>query len=98
MVKANEEIDNLVNVVATAGAVVAKHYNNKIEKLDKVRERVTKEILSLRIDNREVLSIEQIQDCIDNWNSYDFDRKKEIAQLFIKVVTITDDEIQIIFN
>ncbi len=42
--------------------------------------------------------IEQIQDCIDNWNSYDFDRKKEIAQLFIKVVTITNEEIQIVFN
>lgn len=98
LIKVNEEIDNLVEAVASAGATVAKHYNAKIEKLDKVRERVTKEIFSLKIDNREVLSIEQIQDCIDNWNSYDFDRKKEIAQLFIKVVTITNEEIQIIFN
>lgn len=98
LIKVNKEIDNLVEVVATAGVSVAKHYNAKIEKLDKVRERVTKQIISLKVDNKATLSVEQIQECVDNWDNYDFDRKKEIAQLFIKVVTITDDEIQIIFN
>ncbi len=98
MIKVNEEIDNLVEAVATAGVTVARHYNAKIEKLDKVRERITKKILSLKVDNKEVLSTEKIQECIDNWDGYDFDRKKEIVQLFIKVVTITDNEIQIIFN
>jgi len=98
LIKVNEEIDNLVEVVATAGVSVAKHYNAKIEKLDKVRERVTKQIISLKVDNKATLSAQQIQECVDNWDSYDFDRKKEIVQLFIKVVTITDDEIQIIFN
>lgn len=98
LIKVNEEIDNLVEAVATAGVTVARHYNAKIEKLDKVRERITKKILSLKVDNKEVLSTEQIQECIDNWDGYDFDRKKEIVQLFIKVVTITDNEIQIIFN
>lgn len=98
LIKVNEEIDNLVEAVASAGVTVAKHYNAKIEKLDKVRERVTKEILALKVDNKEVLSTAQIKECIDDWNNFDFDRKKEIAQLFIKVVTITNDEIQIIFN
>lgn len=98
LIKVNEEIENLVEVVATAGVSVAKHYNAKIEKLDKIRERISKEIITLKVDNKEIPSTEQIQECINNWGNYDFDRKKEIAQLFIKVVTITDDEIQIIFN
>ncbi len=98
LIKVNQEIDNLVEAVATSGAAVAKHYNTKIEKLDKVSARITKEILVLKVDNKESLSTAQIQECIDKWNIYDFDRKKGIAQLFIKVVTITNNEIQIIFN
>lgn len=87
-----------MEAVATAGAAVATHYNSKIEKLDKVKERISQEILSLKTGSKSILSPEEIQDCIDKWGLYSFEKKKTIAKLFIKVITITDDEIQIIFN
>lgn len=98
LIKVNTEIDNLVEVVASVGAKIAKIYNEKIEKLDKVRERITKDILSLKVNNSNILSPEKIQECIEQWNDYTFEKKKDIAHLFIKVITITNNEIQIIFN
>ncbi len=98
LVKVNAEIDNLVEAVATAGAKVAKIYNEKIEKLDKTRERITKDILALKINDGVILSPEKIQECIEQWDEYSFDKKKDICKLFIKVITITDNEMQIIFN
>ena len=98
LIKVNTEIDNLVEVVASAGVKVAKIYNEKIEKLDKIRERITKEILSSKVNSINILSPEKIQESIEQWNVHSFEKKKEISQLFIKVITITDNEIQIIFN
>lgn len=98
LVKVNQEIDNLVEVVASAGAKVAKIYNDKISKLDLARERITKDILALKVGEGVILSPERIQECIEGWSSYSFEKKKDIGKLFIKVITITNDEIQLIFN
>lgn len=98
LVKVNAEIDNLVEAVATAGAKVAKIYNEKIETLDKVRDRITMDILTLKISDGVILSPEKIQECIEQWDQYSLEKKKNICKLFIKVITITDNEIQMIFN
>ena len=98
LIKINQEIDNLVDAVASAGPAVAKRYNAKIEKLDKASERISQEILALKTGTKAILSPEEIQDCIERWEQYSFEKKKTIAKLFIKVITITDNEIQIIFN
>ncbi len=98
LVKIDEEIGNLVQAVATSGKKAAEMYNDKIEELAKEKEDTENKILELKSNNIGILSVEKLQDCIDKWNEYSFDRKKEIAKLFIKVITITDDEIQIIFK
>lgn len=55
-------------------------------------------ILLGKVDSKkDTLTPEQINECVKNWNDYSLEEKKEIAHLFIKVVTITDYEIQIIF-
>ena len=64
----------------------------------KASERISKEILDLKTGTKALLTPEEIQDCIDSWEQYSFDKKKTIAKLFIKAITITDDEIEIIFN
>lgn len=98
LIKINEEIENLVNAVATSGATAAKVYNDRIEKLDRSREKIENKILTLKSNEVAILSSEKLQECINSWDSYPFEKKKEIAKLFIKVITITDNELQIIFN
>jgi DNA invertase Pin-like site-specific DNA recombinase len=96
--KVNQQIDNLVDAVATAGASVAKHYNTRIQRLEGIREKLTNDIIKSKISSSKTISVEEFQDFVDSWNSLEFDRKKEIAHLVIKRVNIVDDKIEVIFN
>ena len=58
LIKINQEIDNLVDAVASAGPAAAKRYNAKIEKLDKASERISQEILALKRDRRKFCVID----------------------------------------
>ena len=76
----------------------AEYLENVLKELSIPREKIENQILTLKSNEIAILSSEKLQECINSWDSYPFEKKKEIAKLFIKVITITDNELQIIFN
>ncbi len=95
--KIDEEINSIVEKFVKANDTMLEYLNNRVDEL-KIREaKITEEILALTLKNPPKIDLEQIRALADDWNDLDLETKKQIASLFIKRITYTDEELNIEF-
>lgn len=91
------EIENLLSNVANANSVLMEYINNKIKELDKERDQLQKEIRLLSCRSK-TGSMHTITDHVDKWNEITFEDKQAVADALIKVITISNGNIEITWN
>lgn len=97
LAKLDEEISSIVEKFLTANETMQGYLNAKIEELEKQKNAITQQILNLGVAESEPMDMESILKFIDNWDSLELEQKKQIARLFIRKITYTDEELNIEF-
>ena len=93
------KIQNLIASIAGGNQTFAKYANQMIEELDKERERVNAEIVREMMNGKADYEPSDVDRdfIVNNWDSFACNRKKKIANLIIKSVTISNDGIDVNF-
>lgn len=95
--KIEEEINSIVEKFVKANDTMLEYLNNRVDKLKKREAKITEEILALTSKNPPKIDLDRIRALADGWNDLDLETKKQIARLFIKQITYTDEELNIEF-
>lgn len=95
LTQVKEQIDNLVAGMANGNSIVVKYLNDKITELDGEKDKIEAEILQKSVENRKTTNIDLLLDQIDNWDSLDFNIRRDVAKEFIDKIYINDDQINI---
>lgn len=95
--KLGAEINNIVEKYINASETMQKYLNEKIEELENRKKTIANEILELNCEKPLTFDVEEIKLLSNNWDSLDMETKKQIAKLFIKRITYTDEELNIEF-
>ncbi len=96
-VKIEEEINSIVEKFLKANETMQAYLNGKIEELQKEKNKIIQQIINLDSIKTEPIDTQAITEFIDNWDSQSLEDKKQIARLFIKQITYTDEELNIEF-
>ena len=96
-VKIDEEIKRIVDKFISADTIMVKYLNEKISELEKRKNAVIQEILNIDTQKPCEIDVDEILRFVDNWENLELETKKQIARLFIKQITYTDDELKIDF-
>ena len=96
-VKIEEEINSIVEKFLKANETMQVYLNGKIEELQKEKNKIIQQIINLDSIKTEPIDTQAITEFIDNWDSQSLEDKKQIARLFIKQITYTDEELNIEF-
>lgn len=89
----DNQIDNLLNQLASASEVVMKYVNKKITELDNMKNTLNEEMKRLTSGSTEVRSADDALQYIERWHKLGMDEKKNVCGFFIKRILIKDDEI-----
>ena len=93
--KIDEQITQLLDKIIEANAVVMDYINKKIAELDQEKQELLKQLQDKEIDTtyedlKEVFNIE--------FQSLDFDKKKEITRLLIDRIEVSDEVLRVVFK
>ena len=97
-VKIEEEIEGLLSKLPNANDTLFEYINSKVEKLDKEKREIEKELISEAYDSSDLIDEETIERALTDWDSFQFDEKKLIAQTFIDKIIIYNGEMDIIYK
>lgn len=99
LVQTEEKISNLMKALADGNSITITYINQSIQKLDDEKKSIINEIQNSTISNNHKSKIKGINldDCLTNWDNYEFEEKKKVAKAFINKIIVTDDEIGIDF-
>ena len=92
----NNQIQNLIDALATGSEVTSNYINKRIEELDKKRSKLNEEIISSKAEaDSKILHAEYIKSVLDNLDEIvhdgDFEERKKLAHTVIQKVTLHDD-------
>lgn len=94
-----QEIENLIDSIASAKGASMKYINKRLDKLDKeltfLHEEFKNENQSNLIDNEKII---EIKDMLSKWNKIGLYDKKEVAFFLIKKVYVEDESINIVWR
>ncbi len=94
----DKKINNLIESLADGEAVTAEYINQYIKKLDTERKTVTDHIAELELKSSKTASSQlDVDDIIENWESYDIELKKSIAKNVIEIIVLEGKNIDIKF-
>ena len=97
MVEVQQRIDALTESIASlsvrAIAEVDKAITKEVEKKDSIAAKLEEELKEQRSKNYSHYNIEEY---INNWDSYDIEEKKRVARIFINKVVVKDGDIEVI--
>lgn len=82
--------ERLIEMSGASIKVIDQAINKECEKREKLVHELEK---AMEEQRQQDYSRIDFDDCINNWSSYDIEKKKSIARIFIANVIITDDEI-----
>lgn len=91
------QIENLINQLAKANDVVMDYINKKVFKLEMERKELLEKISLTNLKNKSKDAIYEIAESIDEWDTFDIDQRKDIAQFAIEKVSV-GDKIEIVFK
>lgn len=95
LAKVENEIENLIDSLKSAGTALVPYVNTEIEKLDIKRRAITKEIIALTTDSISSKQIEVISDYLDDWENVSLDDKRHVVDVLIVKVSATYEDVQI---
>ncbi|MBQ9079926.1 MAG: recombinase family protein, partial [Clostridia bacterium] len=93
----DKEIEDLLSKVVGANNILMEYINNKIEALDAERKRLQEENVSLTYHSS-ADAINVITDHVAKWDETSFEDKQAVVDTLIKVITIADGNIEIVWN
>lgn len=96
--KLNTEINSIVGMFISANETMKKYLNQKIEELENQKRAIANEMIAINCEKSLDVDVEEIKQLAINWVELDMETKKQIAKLFIRKITYTDDELKIEYN
>lgn len=90
----DKEIDALLIKVASANSTLMSYINMRIQELDSEKKKLQEKILDLVL-NKSKDGMDKITDHIQKWEKLTIDDRQRIADILIKVIYISEDEIEI---
>lgn len=93
----DNEIEQLLVKVNNANDILMRYINEKIEKLDKERNRLREEINKLAGTLAEK-HMKIINNHVEKWEEISFTDKQSVVDVLIKIIYIADDKIDITWN
>ncbi|MGN1044288.1 MAG: recombinase family protein [Acutalibacteraceae bacterium] len=94
LVKVNNEIDELLSKIIGSNKTLMNYINNKIEELDREKQRLQEEILVLSADSKEN-NICKITNYMDNWDEIEIQDKLFTIDSLISVIVISENDVKI---
>lgn len=91
----DKQIENLLDNLAEANQITIKYINERLEKLDKEKNKLLQEIQKLTLENSRNVSLSDTFEKIEKWDDLDLEEKKIICKSLIDKVRIKEDEISI---
>ncbi len=91
----NQQVDNLVDKIATTSAVIGKVLEEKLEKLITERTRIEAEMDKLSDNSDQKARYEEIIGMIEDFNNLPLYTRREIAKQFITRVEITEERVRV---
>jgi len=95
LAKIENEIEKLVESLATAGMTLVNYVNAKVEELDIRRQSITKEIATLTLDTIPSAQVNTISDYLDDWKNVSFEDKQKVMDSLITRVRATSESVEI---
>ena len=95
LAKIENEIEKLVESLATAGTTLVNYVNAKVEELDMRRQSITKEIAALTLDTIPSAQVNTISDYLDDWRNVSFEDKQKVLDSLITRVRATSESVEI---
>jgi len=87
-----QEIDKLLDKVASANEILMEYINKKIVELDAQATTYRHELAELSpLDNAPQTSVKQIKNCMEHWDDLSFDDKRAVVDQLIVKIKITED-------
>lgn len=93
----DEKINSIVEKFVEANDNMLKRLNDKLDELEKKKSDIVGGILDITAQKPLEIDFKQIKEFTDNWDDLDLETKKQIARLFIKQITYTDEEMNVDF-
>ena len=93
IVDIDNQIDNLVKQIAESNEVVMKYINERISKLDTMKNGLYKELEKLFVNTSKSNSTEELLMKINNWSNLSLEEKKGVCSNRINKILIKDDEV-----
>ncbi len=99
LVQIDNQINKLMDSLAQGNSITIEYINKKISELDEHRKKLLGKIEEAQKNNSLQRKFKKVDldDCIENWASFDLVQKKSIAKIFIDRISVTDDEIEVTF-
>lgn len=95
LARVENEIENLIDSLKTAGSALVSYVNTEIEKLDVKRRSILQEIADMTIDFVSSEQIEVISNYLNNWDSISLDDKRHVVDGLIVKVNATYEDVQV---
>ena len=94
-----KQINKLKKSLAQGNSITIEYINKKISELDEQRKKLLGKIEEAQKSSSLQRKFKKVDldDCIENWTSFDLVQKKSIAKIFIDRISVTDDEIEVTF-
>jgi len=96
--KIDDKMKNLIEQVENGSEITIKFLNQRIEELNTERLNKLNELSKLELKAHKIQQMSiNIDDVIENWETYDIPTKKRITKEVIETVVLADEEVSIIF-
>ena len=95
LARVENEIENLIDSLKSAGSALVSYVNAEIEKLDIKRRSITQEIATLTTNSVSSEQIEAISNYLDDWDNVSLDDKRRVVDGLIIKVNATYEDVQI---
>lgn len=94
----DNEITTYLKRVPEASPTVMSYINQEVERLNKEKLEILEKINELVVkESAPEFGGYSIDDVVAEWSSFDMEQRKSVAKVFIQQVTVTDDDIKVVF-
>ena len=98
LVKVEEEISGLMAKLANANDTLFRYINERIEELDTKRQELERKLGKNKENELTEISSELVIRALTEWDNFEFEEKKLLAQSFIEKVVIYNGDMEIIYK
>lgn len=93
----DKKIENLIIGIANATETVTNIINEAIEKLSNERDNINSKLLAVELQERKLDEQFTTSEIIKNWNDFDINIKKKVANNSIKEIIVNGYDIDVVF-